>query len=103
MHIHPAFFKQLTPLLHIPSNHCTFIIHFTICLLISTFSAFKKRITICNSQAAGFSAFVFNFNNYIKWKKKIMIQKRNTYVPLDIQKMPDLDRKCTCHLHSSYV
>jgi hypothetical protein len=79
-HSSPAFFKQVTPLLHIPSNHSTLTIHFNNLSVYSTFLAFKNHITICTSQAAGFSSFLFIFNDYSKWQEKNYDTKmQNTY------------------------
>jgi hypothetical protein len=65
------------------------------------FLAFKNHITDCILQVLAFFIFVFIFNDYSKWGKKLWhcAALHGTRVPFDTQKVTDLQRKGTCHLH----
>ena len=57
------------------------------------FLSFKSHITNHTSQAVGDSIFMFSCKDYSECGLGAI------HVPLDLQKMTDLYRKCTCHLH----
>ena len=105
MHISPVFFEKPTPFLHLSFVHCTFTLHFNMCLWISAgskFLAFKNRITDRNSQVAKLLIFVFIFNYDSEWGKNYDSVVCNTRVPRDIHKATDLPKKCARQLCVRY-
>jgi hypothetical protein len=60
-------------------------------------------MTDCTSQVAGFSIFLFIYNDYNEWGKNYDVVLRNASVLQDIQKTTDLHRKYAHLLRGRYA
>jgi len=63
------------------------------------FSVFKNHIADCILQVLAFFIFMFILNDYSKWGKKLWHCTAQYTCSFDTQKVTDLHRKGTCHLH----